>query len=48
MEEDEKLSSHLMMLEGVRIVCPYPRLNLDPLWRQWELTIVKRHTEGHK
>ena len=35
-----------MKLEGVRIVCPYPRLNLDPLWRQWELPIVKRHIEG--
>ena len=33
-EEDKKLSSHLMKLEGVRIVCPYPRLNLDPLWKQ--------------
>ena len=33
-EEDKKLSSHLMKLEGVRIVFPYPRLNLDPLWRQ--------------
>ena len=41
MEEDEKLSCHLMKLEGVRIVCPYPRLNLDPLLRQWELPIVK-------
>ena len=44
MEEDEILSSHLMKLEGVRIVCPYPKLNLDTLWRQWELPIVKRHT----
>ena len=46
MEDDEKLSSHFMKLEGVHIVCPYPRLNLYPLWSQWELTIVKRHTEG--
>ena len=30
-EEDGELSSPLMNLEGVRIVCPYPRLNLDPL-----------------
>ena len=45
MEEEEKLSSHLMKLAGARIVCPYPRLNLDLLWRQWELPIVKRHTE---
>ena len=41
-EEDKKWSSHLMKLEGVRIVCPYPKLNLDTLWRQWELPIVKR------
>ena len=46
MEEDEKLSSHLMKLEGARIVYPYPKLNSDNLWRQWELPIVKRHTEG--
>ena len=34
-EEDEKLSSNLIKLEGVTIVFTYPILNLDPLWRQW-------------
>ena len=34
-EEGKKLSRNLMQLEVVGIVCPYPRLNLDPLWRQW-------------
>ena len=34
-----------MKLEGVGIVSPYPRLNLDPLWRQWELYICK---EAHR
>ena len=37
-----------MKLEGVRIVCTYPKLNLDTLWRQWEMPIVKSHTEGQQ
>ena len=45
-EEEGFFSRPLMKLEGVGIVCPYPRLNLDPSWGKWELPIVKRHTEG--
>ena len=45
-EQYKKMSRPFMKLEGIGIVCPYPRLDLDPLWRQWELPIVNSHTEG--
>ena len=45
-EKDETLSMHLMKLEGVAIIFPHIRLKLDPLLRQWNIPIVKRHTKG--
>ena len=41
----KNLSRPLMKLDGVGIDSPYPRLDLDPLYRQWELSMVKIHTE---
>ena len=45
-EEEGKIAKAFDGVVGSRYFFPYQRLNLDPLWRQWELPIVKRHTEG--